>query len=483
MNRVQRGEKILSALESKEVLTPGGAAFLKVALDPFHDTPIEGCRGWPDRETSPSIVRCVKRSVEITRPAGFTEPVWSFQVNALPWTEPVPFEQRTLRGNLVSSTAPANTMFHGGVEVTCIDGAPSNLNQFTPELEPQYRAQMGNTFSKGLSRLIGLGFEVSDNTAELYKQGHSYHSRIALHAEKTSSFNFPASAASTTQVSTESVLLMRNPPTTPATAMLYPDTVDWPAQEGCYSVSSFSDDNPPAFVDFRLPVFVALDEIPGSFSSSSWDRFDLSYVPDAQSGLLDTGDILHPRLDGSSPTLIAVAPSLKISNVDLSTSMFTGLNPQASMTLTVHFYVETFPSITETDILVLAQRSCEYDPVALQMYTHAVQHLPVSTRVGNNPDGEWWSNVISAATGFLAPMASAMGFPAASPVIMSSGNLLAQYMRREFDREARRRLEQQKKNPVSKSTNGNQTVARNRKNNPPPKTLSRSQKKAGRGRK
>lgn len=477
MNRVQRGEKILSALESREVLTPSGAAFLKVSLDPFHDVPIEGCRGWPDRESSPSIVRCVKRSVEITRPAGFTSQVWSFQVNALPWTEATPFELRGFEGNQVPGSSSQGGVVHGGVEVICVDGVPTPSNDFSPVSPVHYRAELGTGFSQGLSRVIGQGFEVSDGTAELYKQGHSYHTRVSLHAGNTSNYNFTSDLTSTAQSSAVSVVQMRNPPSTPAIAMLYPDTVDWPAQEGCYCVCSFSDDNPPAYVDYRVPVFLAVDAEPG-LGNYSWDRFDIPYSPDSTNP--PSGLISHPKLNAPLATKVSISPAMKISNIDLSTSMFTGLNPVATFTLTVHYYVETFPSITETDILVLAQRSAEYDPVALQMYTHAVQHLPVATRVGNNPDGEWWSNVISAATGFLAPMASAMGFPAASPVIMSSGNLLAQYMRREFDKEARRKAEQQRKTIQNKPT---QTQNRGRTTpNQSSKTGSRPKKKAGRGR-
>lgn len=420
MNTVARNDAILRKLETKRLLTKSGSAWLKLSLDPFHDTPVTDCWGMPDRVPSASVVRLVKKSVSITRPIGFGGAQWSFQIIQWPFLNPVLFTERNSRRNNIIDGAFVASATHGGIEVMCLDtGSPAGVNRFNMNIDPQYRISLGN-YSKGLSRVIGLGYELSDDTAELYKQGHSYHMRQANYSMQPSVWQTAASGG-TSNTTWASMTPVRPIIPYPDEAMLLPDTVDWPAKEGCYCVASMNDGNLPRYVGYTQPIILT-NLTPASTDEAETDignpHTALVYTPETSAiGLT------NPINNGQ------YGPAIKVENLNQNSSMFTGLNPLGSYTLTVHFIVESFPSIAEPDVLVLARPSAKYDPIALEMYVHAVRKLPVAVRIGDNPDGEWWADVIRAATGALVPAAALFGFPEAMPFIAGGGKLLENAVR------------------------------------------------------
>jgi len=415
-NRGSRGETILNRLSESGALTDGGKAFLMASLDPFHDTPIANLRGWPDLETSPSVIRKVVRQTTITRPVDFDATHWCFQVVAWPWHNVQTFDRAERVNNVITSIETDRD--HGGVEVTCLNvGAPSytgvGSQSFNMAWSPQYVCELGTNYTKGLGRLIGLGYEISDDTADLYKQGHSYHTRLPNQGMQPMTFESrPGSVGVPPTWLTATPI--RPPPGTAQDAMLYNDSVDWPAKEGCYVVSSFADENLPTYVGYTVPYLL------------------LNQTDDVESVVTDVGINTDPIFIGSAsfatPTTGGYAPAMRISNIDLSTSMFTGLNPQASFNLTVHYYFESFPAIGEPDILVLAQPSAVFDPLAIAIYSEAVQRLPVAVPVGMNPTGEWWAEVIKAAAEALSPVVGAFA-PEFLPLLAAGSVGLQSYAR------------------------------------------------------
>lgn len=400
LDRVTRGDKILKNMSERGIIKETSVNFLKAALDPFHDQPTGALAGWPDAESSPSVVRKVRKSYTIRKPIGITEDTYNFAVTLWPNQIPNIYSDYSATGQMVLSAVAGTTgQIIGGVTIEAIAGSAS----FGPTTQPLISLS-ADEFMLGNSRIIGVGYEISDDTADIYRQGHSFHARIPFeYAGSDRLYNF---ATSTSTPGAQALVAPAfRPPYNSPEMIIYPNSVDWPTREGCYVVGAVGSENPP------------------------------SYPTSTNIGYLKTEpvqSVLTP-VEVSLPTPLSTAPYTmpldKVSNLDISRSIFIGCNKEGVYTLTVHWIIESFPTHQDGDILVLATPSAEYDPEALAMYEYAQQTLPVAVRLGMNPTGEWWSDVISKATEFLAPTASLLGFPSVAPLITTGGNALARAVR------------------------------------------------------
>jgi hypothetical protein len=73
---------------------------------------------------------------------------------------------------------------------------------------------------------------------------------------------------------------------------------------------------------------------------------------------------------------------------------FTGLSLQTTLAITLNCFVERFPGPQETDLVVLAKPSPQYDLLALEIYSHALHDMPPGVMVKENGLGEWFADVI-----------------------------------------------------------------------------------------
>jgi len=99
--------------------------------------------------------------------------------------------------------------------------------------------------------------------------------------------------------------------------------------------------------------------------------------------------------------------------------IITGLQPQATLQVTVKYFVERIPTIAQPDLLVLTRPPSPYDGLALEIYSRVMTHLPVGVPVSENPLGEWFNDIMStiaewaprvgALIGTAIPGASALG--------------------------------------------------------------------------
>lgn len=390
---MSRGDKILETMATRGVIKEKSVSFLKAALDPFHDHPVGSIAGWPDLASSPSVVRTVKKSMTINADAVIGSVPWQFKVTMWPLLKNYSLDLRDFQNSTMGGAIPAPGAFYGGVTV-----------QTTPMTTPitVSTAQFGHLdaseFLDGHNRIIGVGYEISDDSADIYKQGHSFHSRIPF--EKQDARYYTNASGAHMELYTT-----KEPPREADTMMLYPDTVAWPAREGCYAVGSMGVTNYP-----EMPAPVGLRVTKGDLDFDTLHQCAAPVIQTSGSGINSISDNV-------------------IADLDISTSLFSGLNAEGSFTLTVHWIIESFPTHAQPDILVLATPSADYDPIALELYEHAVQSLPVAVRIGENPNGEWWSSVISDATEFLAPMAAALGAPELAPLVYGGGKALARFVK------------------------------------------------------
>lgn len=424
--RIQRGDYLLQKMVQNKQISPEGAAWFKAATNPFPDNPIEDLRGTPDYCVEPSVIRKVKQSLSITAPAGLAPGAeWSFQVVVWPWLNKISMSPTSSRYNNIAIPHSAIDVDRGGIEVfTLPTGSPSRTGTYFDVNEAAaYRIELDTDYTKGLSRLIGLGYEIVDDTADIYKQGHSYHYRQSNELDKGSNWVVcPVGVAPTNMT----LVPMRPIMGTPEDAMLLPDTEEWAAEEGVYSVVSFNSINPPHYVDYTLPV------IRRNYDVTKTDDIETYISASGVSNTANEEQVVVPYSRGinNGGTLTpGGVPAIKLESINQSCSMFTGLNQVAAYTLTVHYYYESFPSIAEKGILCLAQASAPYDALALEMYSHCMPRLPVAVPVGLNPNGEWWAAVVEAGAGALNVISTALGFPEVVPFISGGSSMVAKSLR------------------------------------------------------
>jgi hypothetical protein len=191
------------------------------------------------------------------------------------------------------------------------------------------------------------------------------------------------------------------PPSTQASASLFPNSKTWNATEGVYLVAAMN--------NTENPYFTPTPGISGMISPTSAVAMEdgvgwVGYLPRLRAGEL------ADNLDYSACT--TVWPW------DVSGCVFSGLNEFSTLQVTVRYYIERHPSIAEPDLLVLARTPCPYDPTVQEIYARAMHELPVGVPVGMNPLGEWFNEVLDAVATWAPQVGSALGniIPGASMV-------------------------------------------------------------------
>jgi len=400
-NKVQRAERVLEKYVTDKALSPEGRDFLIASLDPMHDMQLSSLKGWPDLESSSSIVRCIKKSFTVTKPAGLTAGQnWDCHVMAWPFLNRTAMQQFSRGTNY-----PGNLLLYGGGTGITLGGVDSfavdsgnPLNLYTPATSiPSGNASLDSSYLKGASRLVGLGVEAQNTTAELNRQGMVTvyrQNQSALSIDTRTVGGLSGSSPTTLAVSTKSV---RSPPLTVQSALLIPGSRQWRAEDGAYIMAPFvGSSNPPMMVGYDLPVIPTTDTAEDEVGDAG--------------PTLNLNNVIMPTLNQQS-TFPASCAATKLHPIHMPGMIFTGLSPETSLQIQVNFYVETFPTPAENDILVLATPSAPYDPVALEMFSRALSDLPVGVPADFNGFGDWFAAVVKAITDFASPALLAFGQP------------------------------------------------------------------------
>jgi len=233
-------------------------------------------------------------------------------------------------------------------------------------------------FTSGAWRLLATGCEVVNTTAELYKGG-------SVTAYRSPSINVPTevSIPDVETLTARSIGLL--PPSTQDEAATYPTSVTWGAEDGSYQVATLnSKDNP-----YYTPQ-------PGCAAMIS-----PSSVTDLENGVGWLG--YFPTFFEASDPVRALTSSLASGlPFDVCGTVFSGLNPNTTMQVTVRYYFERHPTIADVDLLTLSKPAAPYDPLVLEMVSRATREMPVAVKVAENPLGEWFTDIVGAVSN-LAP--------------------------------------------------------------------------------
>lgn len=397
--------KIMADMIKNSKMSADGADWLTLRLDPYHDfnRPIAG---YPDTDSHDTVVSVLNYEMNVTKPAAAAAN-WDAHVFTLPF-DGCGLNLGAINGGVFTEGATNYNL--GLVNVATDDAGGPLFPTATPVASANFTMTHVATFAgveAGMSRVIGLGVEVIDTTAQLSKQGALTAYRMPSVGSHESIMTYGNAAA--TFVTHSAFNLMMTPPSTVGEAVLYRTSVQWEAKDGAYMVVGQQGiDNP-----FRLSK-----------------RSNIAITPDCNMGGLDSAmvSVQTPGTALNAPPLETASigsTNLKAVNVTQSGIFLTGLHNDATFKVRVRVFVERAPMRTETDLIPLSTPSAHYDYRALALYSMLVSELPVCVPVSFNAKGDWWRWIVDTIAK-VAPIAGDILVPIFGPEAALIGNSVGQ---------------------------------------------------------
>lgn len=393
---VQAGKKILDS----KVLSDDGRRWLMRAIDPFHDSPVRPA-GYPDKDNSPSVVQEVNLSYTVARPAELAaDALWDTHIFNYPDFANIGSSNLTwgtlnVYTGAFSPYAPTPKFSAPSGVIACSGAAGQVLLPDVGLGVPQtvgYNSVNATRYLSSRCRIVGMGIEVTNTTAEIYRQGMVTCYRMPQSQDELINVNTGSNGFSVCRK-------MYIPPATVEQALILPGSKQWAAERGAYLVATQAGDvNPAQGVDNLGRCYV--------------DRTMIASAAPSVGCML----LLSSPASPMSPALH--------SPYNTSGAYFTGLSPQTTLQVNVKYLIEAVPD-PRSPFVTLAENSPDYDPEALRLYSELVTRLPVGVPVDENPDGEWFRTVlgtlgqISHMAGGINPVFSLIGtgLSAASTVV------------------------------------------------------------------
>jgi len=374
-----RAERTLNRWVGDKAITQAGKDWLVAAIDPFHDTALSSLQGWPDVESGMSVVRKIAQAVTLQKPSALPAGNWDLVIVAWPIIDDAHFCAGSIRlGNDILDTEDVNNI--GGLQAFDMPAGHPFLPLDDPLVIEVGNLLIADPYAVGVGRLVAMGFESHNTTAEIYRQGAVGVGKMMQSQKDSDSVNIHHFDGVRSGVFSSS--FVRLPPTTYADFMTLQGSRNWEASKGAYSVVQFhSNENPPFGNDYNLPILTRVEE------TASGPNNSVVWVP--------------AMIPGITPTSLTTLP-FHLHPTHTSMHWYSGLSEQSSILLSSIHYYESFPNQTQKDILVLATPSAEYDPMALEIYSHALSLMPPGVPVGENNAGDWFVDILDKAADFAS---------------------------------------------------------------------------------
>jgi hypothetical protein len=425
--RFNRSEKILERAVSRGILSENGKAALTAALDPFHDQQISHLRGWPDLETQPSVVRCVRQSTTIKAAnAGGSIMIYTWPILNQANTNQV------VRRNAVIDEIIVEPGFSdfllGPVTVRQYTGTENmTLNAGTYA----WHSYLDADYLLDSCRLIGMGVEVYDVTAEIYKQG----TITCFHVPQSTNEPEVAVVKQISEATTKNVngvtkrvkapavtilptgvtfLPLKKYPSSLASIMQIEGTRQWAAKDGAYTVIPFhSRDNFPGQPVYTTPALYV----------------DSLNIPHEEVEFLNTAPFnIGPWALPQVADDFMVFLSNKFVPVHSKGILLSGLNENSTFTINVVYYLESFPAVDNLQLVTLARPSAALDEMALEMISVATQQLPIAVPVAMNGLGDWFAEAVSEIAPYVSALGSGLGLTPLTAIADASNKMAKDYM-------------------------------------------------------
>lgn len=415
MSRGSYTKNILSRLENQGTLTPAGANYLKMALDPFPDQehPVVGM---PDGASGRSYVQSYNQTITVTKPPGLAAgALWDLNLVFIPELIDPALNNKlssvaSFQGTILTAsggtfqtgvTATAGQQFNWRAPLMAI-AVPTGLNTLpyggtTPP--PVATTGISGFDLSGYvgpqTRVIGGGFEAINTTPELYRGGSVVYYTQACEQRASSTPIIDYSTGSATPQWGQSSRVMRAPPSTVAQAISIPGSVKRGAEEGCYIVlrQTKGESNPPRDPEGERIVWLNSSQI----------------------------SVTAPALGGfteGNPNVIVVAayPPMSLLGVhqgipfDVSGAFFTGLNENSSIDVTLRLFIEGFPTPVASQQLVSLTVPCPpMDETAIELYSKICAELPPGVPIIENENGGWWKSLMQTVASVAPTLGAALG--------------------------------------------------------------------------
>lgn len=420
MANVSRGQALLEkwARDPTIQLTEEGKQWLIIAGDPFHDDQVT-CSGFPDVSTGSSLIQVVRQSVNVSATSGggsVPGAAWDMHVGLVPTMNPVAYTQTAARdfNGFTYDAGSAGSMPFGGLMARASFATGTNVDWFPP-------GGVGNTvlgglsldaaYSSGLSRIIGIGFEVINTTAVIARQGSCCVYRQVEPDRQTTVFTGcqnGEAGSNALKLCTFGGVPMRVPPRNVADAMLLAGSRQYAAEKGCYCVGAFhSNQNPPQPTSYTSPVwYEATQEDVMTRDPLSTENRTALRIPVPKNGG-PVGRTVETAPGATFDVTLGQILPQKIYPFHQFGAIFSGLSPTSTFTINMNVYVEQFPSVSDKRLIVMAKPSARFDPMALEIYSHMLSVLPVGVPVSENGLGTWFSNLVAEIEPFITPLLTA----------------------------------------------------------------------------
>lgn len=393
----QNKDVFLERLVADRKITVDGKEWLTAALDPFHDYNHQ-IAGYPDADVSQTTVSCYQYEIPVKNPGVGAADTWDCHIFSTPQMFPTTNPAYTQTADWSKFTEPVAPVSYptGPLSIVCATSgtalgwplvAPAN---FSASCLP---APGTEDLTSGVSRVIAMGFEVHNTTAEIYKQGSVTTYRMPqAKSQNTSLF----SNSGATSYGVVKGYRFAYPPSTVAQANLLKGTRTWEAKDGVYATCFQS--------TVQNPLLKMANEH-GLFDPTS----------DPGQAATVSGTPLYAGLPSSNPTTY-VPSANQFMPYDTTGAIFTGLSSQTTLTVKLRVYVERAPTWNEPSLAVLASPSAGYDVLALELYAQAVNMLPAAVKVNENAAGDWWKAVLRVIKHVAGPVGLAL-----SPFVPGAG--------------------------------------------------------------
>jgi len=409
--RANRAEQILTRIGERLGLSEEGRQWLIMALDPFNDSRTNHS-GFPDGKGAKNLVEQCRETATISAPSGILSSgvAWDMMVVQLPWVLPQKFafgSQITLvtgvnvdsNANLgnywYQSTTNAGTATIGGLLVMC---APSSQNKWDLTNWAGTSSQSITNITPDPSQVAGnyrvtnCGFEVANTTAPLYRAGSCIVGRTPVPTRSSANPGMVVAYGGTPVPS--NVLNIDSWPYNSEAAFLPTDSIQHLAELGCYVPAMINDlDNMSIYkTDTTCPFIVG-----GGPNMSESQSLNLVPFP----------------IYVNTPVASNSIPGFEWSNFHMGWALFTGLSPQTTFQINVKWGVERFPSQNNAVLAPFAKACPKRDNIALELYSHIIQDMPVGADFNANGFGDWIQDAIGTVADFVAPVLSAIPHPIA----------------------------------------------------------------------
>lgn len=386
-------------------LSSQSKAWLTAALDPFHDNQLD-LEGLPDQRSSASVVQLHVQNYTLTAPTSAGAGNWDAKVSYSGFDAAqgaIPGLVEILSGTYGHPYDPAalsTGVPFGALNIRAV--AAGAVIPVAKMLAGETATALGSFVSSGdRGRLIAVGFEVNNTTAEIYKQGSMTVGMLPDAADDSNTVVYAAPGTAHQAIAVQADYSAKYCAARADLAAV-PTSCTWPAANGVYAIPRMT----KLITDPSAPATAKRTVLGHDSTNTNYSSIEpngsttVNNVPAAKSFV--------------TATLNGVCPS-GFSPVE---AYFTGLSPQTTLTVTFRTLVEYFPGAS-SNLLPMATPSPPYDPTVLKMYSNLVRNAPYAVMVKDNASGDYF-RVILRLIQNLAPVVA--GFSGAyAPAILLAG--------------------------------------------------------------